>query len=654
MDPRRRRITDAVAIALVFLSTPAVWISLRSVFEPLELQTVDRLFQLRQRWPSLRPRLDESLAVVQIDDATFRELGRRFLTREDDARVLAQLTLMDTNAQVFDAVYPSRETSPGDTALATAARASSHAYFGISLRISAGATTPGAETQDPAPPAAALRGEDSDLGSIPTGTDPIFSFPELAHAARGNGHLALAPDRDGVIRRVPLFVRHGGVLHPGLALRVASDMLGVPLERIVIRPGDSVVLPGAHRPGTAHARDLVIPVDAACNVLVNFPDRWFDQAAFPYAAVMQATELDLPVWRTRLKGRTVIVADASTQGKDLGPTPLAPTEPRAWVHVSVLNSLLTGQFLRTTSRAESALLQVATAAAMMLFAAWGGSYRLLLGTALTLAGLAGVASLAFIERALVTNVTLPALSTLFALFVTLFRRYLDEERQRAYLRRTFETYFPPAVVRRLARDPERFASISERKELTVLFSDIKNFTGLSSTLEPAAIRESLNAYFDAMVEIVFRHGGTVDKFIGDGLMVFFGDPDPQPDHAERAVRAALEMQSALATLRPEWHARGLIPVRLRIGISTGWVVVGNMGSMRRLSYTVLGASVNLAQRLEANAPVDGILISARTQELVRDRIAVHPGVAIRIKGFEDLIVTHEVAMSARLDRANSP
>jgi len=190
----------------------------------------------------------------------------------------------------------------------------------------------------------------------------------------------------------------------------------------------------------------------------------------------------------------------------------------------------------------------------------------------------------------------------------------------------------------------------QKKELTILFSDIKDFTTHSATLAPAQIQQFLNEYFEAMVEIVFQHQGTVDKYIGDGLMVFFGDPEPQPDHALRCVRAAIEMQRKTAELREKWLRNGGFPLRIRIGINTGEVVVGNMGSARRLAYTVLGSAVNLAQRLESNAPVGGILLSEQTHELVKAEIPAVSVGPLKVKGIEQPISAYEVLMEASSEK----
>jgi adenylate cyclase len=165
-------------------------------------------------------------------------------------------------------------------------------------------------------------------------------------------------------------------------------------------------------------------------------------------------------------------------------------------------------------------------------------------------------------------------------------------------------------------------------------------------MDPDHVQRLLNEYFEAMTDIVFWHEGTVDKFIGDGLMVFFGDPEPQEDHALRAVRAAIDMQTRVRDLKARWQQRGDMPIEIRIGINTGTVVVGNMGSTRRLDYTVLGSDVNLAQRMEASAPVGGILVSQSTYELVRDEVDTRSLGGIQVKGPEEPVKVYEVLVSA--------
>ncbi|MCA1560321.1 MAG: adenylate/guanylate cyclase domain-containing protein [Acidobacteria bacterium] len=181
--------------------------------------------------------------------------------------------------------------------------------------------------------------------------------------------------------------------------------------------------------------------------------------------------------------------------------------------------------------------------------------------------------------------------------------------------------------------------------MTIMFSDIVGFTSRTAAAQPDEIRHFLNGYFSEMVEIVFAHGGTVDKFIGDGLMAFFGAPDVQPDHVDTAVAAPITMQQCIARSAGLWViGEDDGPLRVRIGLTAGPVVVGNMGSTRRLSYTVLGASVNLAQRLESNASPGGILISSRCRELLKSDVETRARGGIPIKGLGENVHVFEVVI----------
>jgi adenylate cyclase len=181
-----------------------------------------------------------------------------------------------------------------------------------------------------------------------------------------------------------------------------------------------------------------------------------------------------------------------------------------------------------------------------------------------------------------------------------------------------------------------------KKRLTFLFSDIVGFTGWSSDKEAQDIHETLNRYFREMTDIVFLHEGTLDKFMGDGMLVFFGDPTPQEDHVRRAVLAALAMQKKVWELRKEWSETGGLRIRIRIGIHTGDVVVGNMGSNGRMDYTVIGSQVNLTQRLESNCAPDRVLVSKDIYEQLDDSFITSYGGKISVKGFDEPVEVYYV------------
>jgi adenylate cyclase len=191
-----------------------------------------------------------------------------------------------------------------------------------------------------------------------------------------------------------------------------------------------------------------------------------------------------------------------------------------------------------------------------------------------------------------------------------------------------------------------------RRNLTILFADIRGFTTMAEHMEPEELLDSLNQYFAQMTDVVFSHGGTLDKYVGDGILAFFGDPIPFDDHAERAVATAFEMQDKVHALRGSWSLGRGEDLKIGIGITTGYVTVGNIGSSTRTEYTVIGNHVNLASRLAATADADQILVTERTMLAVRDRVAPTPVDEITLKGVHRPIKIFQI-VKATADLADS-
>ncbi len=215
-------------------------------------------------------------------------------------------------------------------------------------------------------------------------------------------------------------------------------------------------------------------------------------------------------------------------------------------------------------------------------------------------------------------------------------------------------YLPPQIHDALFRGEYDTKVATQRKKLTVFFSDIKNFTQTSESLQPEALTEYLNEYFSEMTAIAVKHGATIDKYIGDAMMVFFGDPDTkgERDDARACVSMAMSMNEKMKDLQMYWKGRGFEnPFEIRMGINTGYCNVGNFGSDQRLTYTIIGGEVNVAQRLEANAPVGGVLMSYDTYAHVQDMIEVEQLKAIRMKGIgRDIKVFSVLGRKASLEK----
>jgi adenylate cyclase len=550
---------------------------------------------------------------LDFTDAAERDLDVRLGDRTVFARIIEALGETDADSIVLDIMFREPGLEEGDRRLVEAARRAGTVISPLIL------------ARD---------------GSL------VAGFPAFAAASRGLGHANADTDPDGVHRRVALLLPLGGGWVPSLALRAACEALAVDPSSIELVPGSRVRIPGARmRDGVT--RDLDIPVDGGNRMIVNWAGPWED--AFPhYAAVDLLAAADDPAraWTflDELEGTRVIVGDLTTAAGDYGTSPLERTFPLPGLHANVLNGILTARFLRDQRWYESVALSLAFAALL-----WACFWRLrpVAATAVSIAAglvMAGMQVALFAGPGIMPRLAAPAIGLAGAAVGANAWRYVNAERERLAFRLRLERYFAPQLMAKILRSPERLVG-AEQKTLTVLFSDIAGFTAWCSRQPPAAVHATLNEYFEQMTTIVFRHEGTVDKFIGDGLMAFFGDPLAQPDHAQRAVRAAVEMQLAARRLRAAWEPAGRLPLAIRVGINTGEVIVGDMGSRRITAYTAIGAAVNLAQRLEANAPVGGILVSEPVRRAAGAGVPMHPRGRITAKGIAEAFEVWEVELS---------
>jgi adenylate cyclase len=317
------------------------------------------------------------------------------------------------------------------------------------------------------------------------------------------------------------------------------------------------------------------------------------------------------------------------------------------IHAAALDTILSGRPLAAAGEA----VQTTAWAAVGALGGWVLIVLRLRPWAAAAAAAGGILALAAAAQALFAGPGLVVEAAPGPLIVSgqfaaglLYHRALDLRRKRE-IQGLFGRYVSPQVAELLLRDPSLVRLGGRKAVLTVFFSDIRGFTSLSEKIPPEEVARLLHEYFTAMTAIVFRHGGTLDKFIGDAIMVFFGDPIPMEDHAERAVRMALDMRAEMEALKARWRAEGRPTFDPGMGINTGEVVVGNTGSAERVSYTVIGDNVNLAQRLESNAGPGQILISAAARAAVPEadaKFVLDPLPPIKVKGRERPVEIYQV------------
>lgn len=645
---RKKIIRDTISI-IVFsvVFGHLLYYSIPSLLGTWNAKAVDQLFLLRYKYFPSRIPYDSTVRVVNETDYTIRTLTGSYLSRQHYAQVIRNLADLGVAVQVYDYIFSAPVNVEEDSLLIRSARDAGNVYFGLGFALKEEPV----ESKVPIPQHVSdylsrtkwkLKGE-GDFSKLYVATKPKITFHELASATKGLGSLALQFDQDGVFRRVPLIVKYEDGFYPSFAFRAICDYLHVTPDNIFVRPGKHIVLRDVYRPGIK-PHSIIIPVDDRCNMIVNFVGPWERIVNTDFAAIYQASD-DRDMMEYTMKpvfeGKIIVVADASTGATDIAPVPTDNNYPLSGLHANAIHTILTENFLRELDALEMLLIEIVLLIFIAFFALKLSSRWIWISTLVLLIGYISLASACFLYSNLILNIVRPLLIILTAVFGVVVYRFINEEKEKEATKRAFEAYLPPQVVQRMLAQPDTIFEV-QKKELTIMFTDIKNFTTYSAIMTPDQIQRFLSGYFDAMVQIVFKHGGTVDKYIGDGLMVFFGAPEPQPDHAIRCVKCAIEMQKKCRQLKLTWTNEGIFPLRIRVGINTGEVVVGNMGTSKKLSYTVLGSDVNLANRLESNAPVEGIMISKRTYELVKDQVLVMPHEPILVKGLDTPIEVYTV------------
>lgn len=463
------------------------------------------------------------------------------------------------------------------------------------------------------------------------------NLAELQRNAVGGGHFTHIADADGILRRVPMLIAFDGQYYESLSLAIVRALLGNPRvtpgfakdDFFSARNGSRVEwldLPLEHG-------EVRIPVD---EVLATYIPYRGPQGSFPYISISDV--LAMRVTPEVLAGRIVLVGTSAATLKDLRATPVGAYYSGVEVHANLVAGILDHALKRRPANVTGlTVLLLTLTGAIMIF----GLPRIspLWATAATalLAGLLIVANVAFWQMGNLI-VPLAACLLLVALLYALnmFLGYFVESRAKRQITGLFGQYVPPELVDVMARNPESYSMASRQAELTVLFSDIRGFTSISENMPPDQLSALMNEYLGAMTTHIRHYRGTLDKYIGDAIMAFWGAPVNDPEHAFHAVCAALAMRAALPELNRSLVARGWPELRFGIGINTGVMKVGDMGSPVRLAYTVLGDAVNLASRLEGITREYGveIIVGQRTRDMLQDRIVFRELDRVRVQGKE--------------------
>jgi len=472
------------------------------------------------------------------------------------------------------------------------------------------------------------------------------NLPAYVQSAAAVGHINPFLDTDGVLRRVPLLVEFEGEYYEAMSLAVFRTITAKTLG------GMPPVQPGFKERSLESLRvgPFEIPVDDNGAALIPYRN---GKPSFQYVPIVDV--LKDRIAAGALKDKIVLVGATASALEDLRSTPVSNVLPGVEVHANMIAGMLDQDFKRRpwfTYGAEATLLFVGGVALAVLI-------PLLTAFWATIAVLAGAGAIIALNVAMwqLNDFVMPLASSLLmvlALYtMNMAYGYFVESRSKRLIALRFREYVPPEVVAKMERDPAKYDA-PRTAELSILFCDVRGFTGISEALSPDALREYINDYLTEMSTIIrSRHKGTLDKYIGDAIMAFWGAPMADAQHARNAVLAALDMQKACRALNQRFKTRGWPQLTLGVGVNSGTVRVGDMGSQLRRAYTAMGDPVNVASRLEGRTKHYGvgILVGEATRRQVDD-IAWREIDRVKVKGKDEAITVYEpLGMAATLDSA---
>lgn len=468
----------------------------------------------------------------------------------------------------------------------------------------------------------------------------------LAQAAPLAGFFNPAVDADGVVRSVPLLAQHAGAHYESLALAMLRVLRGEPRVRPVFppdAPGDYPFL-SAVRLGEGRLA-MEIAVDERVRVLVPYRGRGGPAGgSFRYLSAADVIGDKLPAGV--LKDKIVLLGTTAPGLQDLRSTPVDAVYPGVEIHANVLAGLLDGRMPVRPDYAVGFELVLLLLSAVVL--AWAlPRLNPLKATLLSAGWLSAVIglNLALYQGAhLVLPLAVPALAVALSAALNMAYGYFVESRSKRALSGLFGSYVPPELVDVMLQDPERYGMQAQDKELTVMFSDMRGFTNLSETMQPAALQALLNRVFSRLTQEIRERKGTIDKYMGDCVMAFWGAPVDLPQHAALAVESALAMGRAIDEINAELTRQGTPNIGMGVGLNTGVMCVGDMGSDLRRSYTVIGDAVNLGSRLEGVSKFYGVnvVLSEATRALAGDGFIWQELDKVKVKGKAEAVVIHTV------------
>ncbi|MFP3868481.1 MAG: CHASE2 domain-containing protein [Desulfobacteraceae bacterium] len=642
---RAGKITAGLVIGLL-VGLLTLSLDSSGLMEGYSLKTLDLLFQ--KALPSRPGHAD--IILIEVDQASLEFYQHQGITwpwpRQMYAPIIDYCRLAGARALIFDVLFTEGSSygQEDDQKLAHSLSQAGNGILPVFLTRN--------PRKDDSPDQDWLQNQGLTVAGAPPMANPgycsiVLPVSPLRESAAALGNVECSPDSDGVYRRLPVLVPFQDRWWPQLGM--AAFLYQRRPFTLTWQP-DGLKVESALTPETEQRTSAqLIPLMSDGRLLLKYRSGLRPYRRYPAANVIQSyvqfqagqPPLHPPA---EFSQKWVLVGFTAPGLYDLKPTPLSPIYPGVAIQATMLDNLLSRDFLVPMGRVRAISLSLALSVASALTVLGAPALWLILLSLIGYLALAVTLAVLLFVSGVWMDAVPPLVAVVFGFGVSAAYSYSTEGRQKRAIRRMFAHYMSEALIQDLIKNPAKLRLGGERREITIFFSDLAGFTSISEGLSPEALVSLLNEYLTKMTDIILASGGIIDKYEGDAIMAFWGTPVFQPDHAARACLAALEQQRQLELLRSQWRARKLPNFTARMGINTGEVVVGNLGSDTRFDFTVIGDAVNLAARLEgANKSYKtGILVSESTAHQAAAQVELREIDLIAVKGRAAPVRVYEV------------
>ncbi len=586
--------------------------------EMLESKLYDYRFKIRG---AIAP--PEEVVIAAIDEKSIEQLGRWPWPRNKMAELVEKLSEAGAEVIFLDIIYSEKEVH--DNKLALAIDNAGNVILPIVFDCGQQGNWQNTGLPDIFGFHSVINPERFSSYAPIEGKGILCPVAGLMNSAMGLSHINMFPDADGTIRWESLAIYYNNVFYPSAALNAAAYYLGVPREAMALKATEGVQL-----------GKRFVQTDQWGRILINYygPGQTFKH--YSISDILQNK-----VARRELEGRIVLVGPTAVGIYDLRVTPFSAAMPGVEKHANVIASLLEDRILTKAHRIADISFLILTGVVFSLIvvrlsAKWAAVFTLFF-----LSLLLGAGYLLFVHKAVWLTILHPFSNILFIFIGVTAYHYSREERYARRIREMFSNYVTDQIIQEFIDNPETAKIGGERRELTILFSDVRGFTSFSEKYSPEEVVAILNEYLGEMTDVIMKWKGTPDKFIGDAILAFWGAPVRQEDHAELAVQCALDMVGRLDCLRDKWAAEGKPLLDCGIGINTGEVIVGNIGAEgKKMDYTIIGDHVNLCSRIEGLTRKYGVRILITEHTLAKIRAAVEAAEIghIQVRGLDHVVV----------------